>query len=174
MRINQEEYKKRKQSTALDFTIKKDAKGNILNPECVSKTSQSFKDECDINNVIKRGIKNGFLPETFQNQKTPRYGDFTNVPDFQTALNRVNQMKDEFNALPAEVRAKFENDPSKLLEFIINPNNEEEAIKLGILPKPKMDYKRLVTPTGDVVVTYKNGVEIKREPVKTPAPAPGA
>jgi hypothetical protein len=39
--------------------------------------------------------------------------------------------------LPAELRARFENDPAKLIEFIDNSENLDEAINLGLVNKPE-------------------------------------
>jgi hypothetical protein len=38
-------------------------------------------------------------------------------------------------ALPADVRARFENDPANLLDFMVNPANNAECIKLGLIDR---------------------------------------
>lgn len=94
---------------------------------------QSFKEEADINTIVKRFGLTGELPKNF---RTPTYGDFTQVTDFQSAVNAVRAAGESFMEMPAELRAKFLNDPQKLIEFVSKEDNRAEAIKLGLVPKP--------------------------------------
>lgn len=95
-------------------------------------TDQSQAKETDINVIIKRAEATGFLPVS---QDIGQYGDFSNLPDFAGSLSIVNRARDSFNALPAMVRAKFENDPAKVIAFLSDEANRDEAIYLGLLPK---------------------------------------
>ena len=97
-----------------------------------SLAQQHFKDECDINNILRQFNITGLLPEQ---PLSPRYGDFTGIGDYHTALNRVMAAQDEFDALPALIRARFDNDPSKLIEFLENSENRPEAEELGLVEK---------------------------------------
>jgi hypothetical protein len=36
-------------------------------------------------------------------------------------------------ALPADLRARFSNNPEELINFLDNPENKDEAIRLGLL-----------------------------------------
>lgn len=101
-----------------------------LHCEDVTLTQQHFKDETDINNILRQFNVTGLLPET---PLSPRYGDFTGISDYQTALNQVIAAESEFMALPANIRSRFDNDPAKLIEFLENSNNKDEAIKLGLV-----------------------------------------
>jgi len=105
-----------------------------LHCEDATLTQQHFKDECDINNILRQFNVTGLLPES---PLSPRYGDFTGISDYHTALNQVIAAEDEFMRLPAELRARFENDPAKLIEFIDNSENLDEAINLGLVNKPE-------------------------------------
>ena len=62
------------------------------------------------------------------------YGDFTNIEDFHNANNRIIQAREDFLALPSEIREQFDNDPGQLVEFINDPDNIEEAQEMGLLP----------------------------------------
>jgi len=104
-----------------------------LHCEDASLAQQHFKDECDINNILRQFNITGILPE---HALSPRYGDFTGVTDYHSALNQVIAAEDEFMSLPAETRARFDNDPALLIEFLDNPQNKNEAIKLGLVNKP--------------------------------------
>ena len=97
-----------------------------------SLAQQHFKDECDINNILRQFNITGLLPA---NPVSPRYGDFSGIGDYHTALNRVIAAQDEFESLPAQIRARFDNDPSKLIEFLDDENNRPEAESLGLVEK---------------------------------------
>jgi len=98
---------------------------------------QSQKEEADINTIVRRFGLTGELPS---NIRTPQYGDFTGITDYQTALNQVIAAQTEFMKLPASLRERFGNSPQNLLEFITDPQNKAEAQELGLLPKePKIE-----------------------------------
>lgn len=95
-----------------------------------SLAQQHFKDECDINNILRQFNITGLLPET---PLSPRYGDFTGIYDYHTALNAVIAAEDGFMALPADIRSRFLNDPENLINFLNDESNKDEAIKLGLI-----------------------------------------
>jgi phage internal scaffolding protein len=111
-----------------------DAASNESGLGCEDPTlaQQHYKEECDINTILQKFNISGLLPET---PLSPRYGDFTGISDYHTALNRVIAAQDEFDALPANIRARFENDPAQLIEFLENENNRPEAENLGLVEK---------------------------------------
>lgn len=98
-----------------------------------SMTKQSFKDECDINVIMRRYERTGVLPTPVG--VAPQYADCSAV-DFQEAMLQVADAKSLFNQLPARVRERFSNDPARMLEFCEDARNAEEARKLGLL-KPE-------------------------------------
>lgn len=106
-------------------------------PNCVysgsgsspSLTDQSFKDECDINNIIARFHSSGILPQSVDK---PMYGDFTDVPTYQESCDLVMKIDSLFSSLPAVVRSRFSNDPCQLLYFLEDPANRDEAVSLGL------------------------------------------
>lgn len=93
-------------------------------------TQQQFRDECDINEIVRRFGLTGQLPE---NLRAPQYGDFTGVSDYQTALNAVMAADDAFMELPAHVRERFDNDPAKFVDFCSDDSNRAEAERLGLV-----------------------------------------
>lgn len=98
-------------------------------PECSywgkSRTVQA--DEVNsLQNVMARG---GVLQ---QKATPPIYADHANMPDYKAALNLVIQAESQFMSLDASLRAKFDNDPAKLLGFLDDAKNDDEAIKLGL------------------------------------------
>ena len=92
---------------------------------------QQFRDEADINTIMERFGRTGELVAPV---RMPQYGDFTGVSDYQTALNAVIEAQASFDALPANVRARFENDPGQFVEFCLDDKNREEAVRLGLVP----------------------------------------
>jgi phage internal scaffolding protein len=98
-----------------------------------SRAIQSAKDESDINTIVRKFGLTGELPNDL---KLPQSGDFTDVPDFHTAMNLVRTAQEEFLRVPAEIRARFANDPQRLMQFVEDESNRDEARKLGFLADP--------------------------------------
>lgn len=94
---------------------------------------QQFKDEADINTIVKRFGLTGELPE---NVRLPVSGDFTGIGDFQSAMNAVRAAEESFMQVPAHIRARFGNDPAALIDFLGDDKNRDEALKLGLLRPP--------------------------------------
>jgi phage internal scaffolding protein len=101
-----------------------------LHCEDATLTQQHFAEETDINYILKQFNITGLLPT---NPISPRYGDFSNVHDYHSALNAVMAAEDEFDALPAQIRARFDNEPANLIDFLSNEQNRDEAEKLGLV-----------------------------------------
>lgn len=112
-----------------------------------SLAQQHMKDECDINVIVERFGVTGSLPVS---PLTPSYGDFSGVSDYHDAINRIRASEEAFMALPAKIRARFDNDPNSLLQFLQSEENREEAIQIGLI-----DGKPVVEPIVSVVETPK-------------------
>lgn len=98
-----------------------------------SKTDQSFKEDCDVNIVLKKFMKTGQL--THVNRKTASYSDVSEVPNLLDAHVQLSEAKKAFMKLPAELRKKLGNNPLALDEYLRDPENLEEAIQYGLLEK---------------------------------------
>lgn len=96
-----------------------------------SMAKQAFKAECDVNNIMKRFERTGVMEHAAKYEG--RYGDFTEVGDYQTAMQAVVEAREAFESLPAQLRARFGNDPGAFLGFIEDPENIEEARKMGLV-----------------------------------------
>lgn len=101
-----------------------------------SLTQQHFKDECDVNRIMKRYEETGSWGEQQTNVR-PQFGDFSTEFDFRQAQETVIRAAEAFDALPARVRKRFNNDPAELLDFLGDEKNREEAIFLGLIEKPQ-------------------------------------
>lgn len=95
-----------------------------------SLAQQQFKDEVDINNIARSFGLTGRLPSPVF---MPTFEDFLDVEDFQSALHAIQRADASFHAMPAKVRERFMNDPTKFVEFCSDPRNREEAAGLGLL-----------------------------------------
>ena len=94
---------------------------------------QAAEEESNINTIVRRFGLTGQLPSDV---RMPRSGDFTGIPDFHAAMNMVRAAQEEFLRVPAEVRARFGNDPQKFMAFVEDDANRDEARKLGLLREP--------------------------------------
>lgn len=99
-----------------------------------SLTRQSEAEQADINFIVKQFGLTGQLP---QGLAAPSFGDYEDVFDFQSAMNVVRQATETFNALPADVRSRFDNQEQKFLEFCTAERdgklvNLEEMRKFGL------------------------------------------
>lgn len=112
-----------------------DAESNASGLKCEDPTltQQNFAEEADINTIVERFGITGQLPT---NVRMPSYEDYTNVVDFQTAMNSIAQAREAFDEMPAKVRARFHNDPAEFVDFCSKEENRDEAKKLGLL-KPE-------------------------------------
>ena len=86
------------------------------------------------NYVIERVLRGQDITLNAQ----PMFGDFTDIPSsYHEALNVVTRAKQNFMLLDAKLRARFDNDPGQFVEFVSNPENKDECIKLGLIEQVK-------------------------------------
>lgn len=107
-----------------------DSDGNQLQ----GRTEQHHKKAVDINNIIPLYDKTGLLNHV--NATQAHYGDFTQVNEYQQALNTVIEAQHQFEALPSSIRKKFGNDPGAFIEFVTDPKNSDEMIEMGLQNPP--------------------------------------
>jgi phage internal scaffolding protein len=110
-------------------------------------TKQSFKNECDVNNILKNYNKTGVMPENFN---PGEYRDLDGT-DYQEYMQTVASANSMFEELPSALRKRFKNDPAQLLSFVHDDKNVLEAQKLGLL---RDDYKN-----PDVVLSPPQTIE---------------
>lgn len=105
----------------------------------VSLTEQCFKDECDINNIVKKPNL-GVNPFNVRTDLHATFGDFSEMKTFEEANRIVSEALNNFNALPSTIRDRFDGNIQKFADFINNPDNISEGIELGIYENS--DYNR--------------------------------
>lgn len=100
----------------------------------VSPVVQADAKELDINRIVAR-LQRGQAVPSLGGQ--PFYGDVSELGGLQEALIKVREADELFMSYPAELRERFENDPVKMVDFLSDPGNLDEAVKLGLAqPRP--------------------------------------
>lgn len=131
-----------------------------------SKTKQSFKDECDINSILKKYR----LDEILEAQKLSPdlYQDFSEMEDFHEAQNIIAHAKEQFAKLPSEVRENFRNDPARFLEFASDPQNIDAMGEMGLAVKRVKAPKTLddVVDAVEKALPKAEGTPAVKEPKK--------
>jgi phage internal scaffolding protein len=132
-----------------------DEASNQSGLKCLDKslTQQQFVEESDINFIADRFGLTGEMPTVTQ---LPQYGDFTGIFDFQSAQNQVIEATRQFMTLPAKMRARFQNSPQQLLEFLGDEGNRKEAEFLGLI-QPKEEPAPAVQEPPESIKKEKKG-----------------
>jgi hypothetical protein len=146
--------------TEYNYNTNKASKESGIDTGTETKVKASFKEECDINVIVRRFGVTGQLPN---NIRTPTYGDFTNIPTFHEAMNACRGAEESFMKLRSDIRAKFGNDPGAFVEYCSDPENREQLKKWGLTevteekvsPRPVTTREELVKPE----TTAKTGSE---------------
>lgn len=97
-----------------------------------SLAQQHARDETDINNIVDKFLKTGTLPNV---PMPPSYENFGEIFDFQSAMNTIKAATDSFLAMPANLRARFDNDPAKFVGYVdhcMETGDLEPLEKLGL------------------------------------------
>lgn len=105
-----------------------------------SKTQQQFKEDCDVNFIVKKFMRTGQLTHLAKQQGY--YADMSEYPDLATAMQSLSEAQSAFDALPADLRRRFGNSPVEMVKFLQDPNNVEESIKLGLRNAPAKSQEK--------------------------------
>lgn len=104
--------------------------GEITGPDGVitkepSMTKQSFKEECDINTIVRRFEATGQIDHINAAAAKGLYTDLPTGLDLQAGLDMIRNAEAAFMALPAAARAHFQNDPVLFVEAMNSPSAED-------------------------------------------------
>lgn len=102
-----------------------------------SEVQQCDKDSTDINKIIKRYGEQCVCGMCAMNERQPISEEVAMLSseDFNSMMQKMASVNNQFNELPAEVRQKFGHNPANMLEFMQDPANREEGEKLGLFEK---------------------------------------
>ena len=95
---------------------------------------QQFRDETDINTILERFGRTG---ELIVPVNVPEFGDYTEVGDYHSAMNMIIEAQSAFDALPARIRKEFDNDAGRFVDFVLDENNRDKAVEMGLIEAPK-------------------------------------
>lgn len=118
------------------------AYGLYTDPETAQYAQQSDKDSCDINKIIERFNRTGLLPDL--KQREAFYADIRELQTadaYQRSLDAVINANSAFNALPANIRAMFGNDPAAFVDAMDKKQFTKEMADAGLIEivKPVID-----------------------------------
>ena len=107
-----------------------------------SKTEQSHKDSCDINLIVAGALHNPaqLLDKSL---KPDVFADFSETLSFSEMANKVCEAKSAFEDLSSDVRSRFKNDPSNLIDFVMDVDNALEAHEMGLLELDEISLEAL-------------------------------
>lgn len=117
-----------------------------------TKTQQQFAEECDINTIVRQFGITGEMP---QNVRVPLTDEFVETMDYRSSLDKLMEADRAFMQFPAELRARFGNDPAKFVDFVSDPANIEETRKWNlakpvVAEAPPMRVEVVGSPTAQV------------------------
>lgn len=132
----------------ISISMRKNGRKRVLiSGSTETRTEQCHKNMCDTNTIAKR-LQRGEYYDPGQGV----YGDFTSGLDFQMCMDRIVDAQQDFDRLPAQLRKRFNNSPADLLNFLCDPENRDEGIKLGLInpvalePDPPAEPATEATP----------------------------
>lgn len=158
---------------------KRDEKeGDLAATRCLdeSLTVQSFTEDADINTLVRRfGITGIPLANV-----TDEVVDTTNAPDLRAILEARRAAANGFSGLPMKIRKRFHNSPEELWDFLNDPDNVEEGIRLGLLTR-RAEPEKSSPPTDRGITTDGTSPTARpapegspKEPEKTPKDTPAS
>lgn len=103
-----------------------------------SRTRQEFKQECDLNHILKKFAKTPEGMEALSKAQGfigGQFFDATDMPDYRSTLDYIRHADEAFMRLPAEIRRRFNNQTAEYLDFVVNPQNQDELVKMGLMPQ---------------------------------------
>jgi len=133
------------------------------------RTKQSFRDETDINQILKRAQKSGTVSHL--NKYEARYGDFSGF-DFFEAQIKIAAGATMFADLPVELRREFNQSPAEFFEYVNDPANKDRLAKL--LPGLAEPGRQNINVQGNIPADTQAAQDAAEIPPEADPPAPPA
>lgn len=121
------------------------------------RTEQHYKDITNINNIVSKYDKTGHIEH--RNEYRGEYG-FASSKTLDEAFNIINKAQTMFGELPSKTRARFDNDARQFLDFVQNPDNAKEMVKLGLA----RDIQDIPATTDQLIEYTISKVQSKQKP----------
>lgn len=86
--------------------------------------------DCDIANIMRKHSAGDMLAHV-KNVKL-QFGDFTEINEYDDALNTIAKSREAFEALPSKVREAFGNNPGLFVEAVTDPSRRDDLVRLGL------------------------------------------
>jgi len=103
---------------------------------------QSFKDECDINNIVRQLMGGRMELPTLP----PEFEDATVIASLEDSLQTAAHLQSYFESLPADMRERYRNDALVFAAGITAEEHREDARQLGLFVDPPADQVAQVEP----------------------------
>ena len=114
-----------------------------------SMTDQSNYQESDINYIVKKyadGRTGITTLDLGADAGVLQYGDTLLPGDYDTALDLINAVSDEFYQLPAQIRAEFNHNPKELINALADPRQRDRLFSLGLFRPVILKMRTTVLP----------------------------
>lgn len=101
-----------------------------------SMTDQSQAQESDINYIVNKysdGRSGITTLDLGADLGVLQYGDTMLPGDYETALDLINAVNEEFYELPSQIRAEFNHNPKELINALADPHQKSRLQSLGLL-----------------------------------------
>lgn len=121
------------------------------------KTKQEFKDECDVELIVARFKRTGMVDHL--QRGVPQFMDVSEVGTYRELVERMREAEAYFLGLPAEVRARFENDPARYVELLAGESGPELE-----------ELRKQLFPTKEEREASRKAKDAERAPEPEPAP----
>lgn len=128
-----------------NIDLMKTRPGRLIQPPSgASRTDQDAEAESNPNKIIERYNITGELHHVRTTR--PVYLDMTAI-DFQEMREKTTRIEETFMELPGKIRKKFEHNPAKMMFWLQDPKNFNEAVELGLveLSEPKEEPRKVRT-----------------------------
>lgn len=106
----------------------------LLVCEDPSLARESEKDATDVNKIMERYKKTGIIPMSGQEMF---FADVSSVASYQEIMDRVAAGNQAFERLPAEVRARYQNDPAVFLDALQDKAARAQLELEGLIETPE-------------------------------------
>lgn len=112
------------------------------------KTQQHFKQECDLNYILRKYQKTGLIDHVNKHQGD--YSDLTDSVTFTEAMHVIQDAAESFETLPSSIRKQFKNNPQEFLDFVSDNSNADRLVEMGLAhPKPPLSQQPKSSPVED-------------------------